>query len=46
MKKDNIQSIAKNVVEFEIKALKKLKKNINSNFSKVVRLILKCKMEK
>ena len=26
MKKDNIQSIAKNVVEFEINALKKLKK--------------------
>ena len=43
MKKDNIQSIAKNVVEFEINALKKLKKNINSNFSKVVRLILNCK---
>ncbi len=43
MKKDNIQNIAKNVVEFEINALKNLKKNINSNFSKVVRLILKCK---
>ena len=43
MQKDKIQKIAKEVVKFEIEALKKLQKSINTSFSKVVKLILGCK---
>ena len=43
MQKDKIQKIAKEVVKFEIEALKKLQKSINTSFSKVVKLILSCK---
>ena len=40
MQKKKIQLIAKEVIESEINALKKLKKKINLSFSKVVNLIL------
>ena len=43
MRKNNIQKIGKDVIQFEINALKNLKNNINSSFSKVVKLILNCK---
>ena len=43
MKKDKIQKVAKDVVQFEIDALKNLKKNVNSNLSKIIRHILNCK---
>ena len=43
MKKKKFQNIARNVIEREIKSLKKLKKGINSSFDKVVEMILKCK---
>ncbi len=43
MSKDKIQKIAKEVIRFEIEALKNLKKKINSSFTKVVKLILTCK---
>ncbi len=46
MQKDKIQRIAKEVIQFEVDALKNLKKNINSSFSKVVRLILNNKQGK
>ena len=46
MKKDNIQKIAREVIRFEIEALKDLKKKINSSFEKVVKLILSCKRGK
>ena len=41
--KDNFSKIGKEVVQAEINALKKLKKSINSDFSKIVNSILKCK---
>jgi len=43
MRKNNIQKIGKDVIQFEINALKNLRNNINSSFSKVVKLILNCK---
>ena len=43
MQKNKIQKIGKDVIQFEINALKNLKNSINSSFSKVVRLILNCK---
>ena len=46
MRKNNIQKIGKDVIQFEINALKNLMNNINSSFSKVVRLILNCKQGK
>ena len=46
MKKDKIQKIAREVIRFEIEALKDLKKKINSSFEKVVKLILACKRGK
>lgn len=46
MRKNNIQKIGKDVIQFEINALKNLRNNINSSFSKVVRLILNCKQGK
>jgi arabinose-5-phosphate isomerase len=42
MKKKNYKIIAKNVIELEIQALKKLKKSINSSFNKAVYAIAKC----
>ena len=46
MRKNNIQKIGKDVIQFEINALKNLKSNINSSFSKVVKLILNSKQGK
>ncbi len=43
MKNKNIQILAKNVIEYEIDALKKLKKSINRSFDKVLKIILSCK---
>tara|TARA_B100000900_G_scaffold415503_1_gene445639 strand:- start:383 stop:1351 length:969 start_codon:yes stop_codon:yes gene_type:complete len=42
MKKQNFLSVAKNVINLEIKALQKLKKNINRSFNKAVVEIAKC----
>ena len=42
MKKENFTKIAKNVIELEIQALKKLKKSINNSFNKAVNAIVKC----
>ena len=46
MQKDKIQKIAKDVIQFEIEALKNLRKSINLSFNKVVKLILSCKQGK
>jgi len=42
MKKNNYKKIAKNVIDLEIKALKKLKKSINNSFDEAVNAIVKC----
>ena len=42
MKKKNYKKIAKNVIELEIQALKKLKNSINTSFNRAVDLITKC----
>ena len=42
MKKDKSIKIAKNVIDLEINALKKLKNSINSSFKLAVRAIVKC----
>ncbi len=42
MKKIDYKKIAKNVISLEIKALQKLKKSINQNFSKAVDAIVNC----
>ena len=41
-KKNNIRRIAKEVIDFEIKALKLLKKTINNDFDKAVNAIVNC----
>ena len=41
-KKVNYKSIAKEVIDLEIKALQKLKKSINKNFDKAVDAIVNC----
>tara|TARA_Y100001970_G_scaffold217913_1_gene267061 strand:+ start:2344 stop:3324 length:981 start_codon:yes stop_codon:yes gene_type:complete len=43
MKKKNFIPIAKEVIEAEIKSLKKLKSSINQSFNKVVEAIINCK---
>ena len=43
MTKTNFKKIAKEVIEVEIQSLKKLKKNINNSFDKVVNTINNCK---
>ena len=43
MKKHNYKKIAKNVIDLEIKALKKLKKKINNSFNVAVDAIVNCK---
>ena len=43
MNKDKIQKIGKEVIRYEIEALKDLKQKINSSFTKVVKLLLTCK---
>tara|TARA_B100000902_G_C27274393_1_gene898029 strand:- start:898 stop:1866 length:969 start_codon:yes stop_codon:yes gene_type:complete len=42
MNKNKFQTIAKDVINLEIKALQKLKKNINSSFNQAVTQIVKC----
>ncbi len=42
MKKKNYKKIAKEVIDLEIKALKKLKNSINNSFSEAVEAISKC----
>ena len=42
MKKIDYKSIAKNVINLEIKALQKLKKSLNQNFNKAVNAIVNC----
>ena len=42
MKKKNYKKIAKNVIDLEIKALKKLKNSINESFNKAVEVIASC----
>ena len=42
MKKKDFRKIAKNVIDLEIKALKKLKNSINSSFNDAVNTIVKC----
>jgi arabinose-5-phosphate isomerase len=42
MKKNDYKIIAKNVINLEIKALKKLKNSINNSFNKAVEAIVKC----
>ena len=42
MKKKDYKKIAKDVIELEIKALRKLKKSINSSFNEAVESIAKC----
>lgn len=42
MKKNNFQKLGKNVIDLEILALRKLKRSINSSFSKAVNLISTC----
>ena len=42
MKKINYKDIAKNVINIEIQALKKLKKSLNQNFNKAVNAIVNC----
>ena len=46
MQKQKIYKIAKEVIQYEINALKNLKKNINNSFFKVIKLILSCKTGK
>ena len=43
MKKTNFQTIAKNVIETEIRSLKKLKLSIDKSFNKAVEAIINCK---
>ena len=43
MKKKNFIPIAKDVIETEIRSLKKLKLNINQSFNKAVEAIINCK---
>ncbi len=42
MKKKNYKKIAKNVIDLEIKALRKLKNSINNSFNNAVEAIVKC----
>ncbi len=42
MRKNNLKKIAKNVIDLEIIALRKLKNSINNDFNKVVNLIVNC----
>ncbi len=43
MQKKNIQKIARDVIQFEIEALKNLKKNIKGSFLGLIKIILNCK---
>ena len=41
-KKENYKKIAKNVIDLEIKALKKLRSSINSSFDEAVSAVVRC----
>ena len=43
MKKKNFIPIAKEVIDTEIKSLKKLKNSINNSFNEAVRALINCK---
>ena len=43
MKNKKIQFIAKNVIQEEINALKKIKSSIGNSFNQIVKAILNCK---
>ena len=43
MNNKKIQEIGKSVIQFEIDALKNLKKHIGINFNKILKIILNCK---
>ncbi len=43
MKKKDSRAVAQGVIQFEINALKNLKKNITKSFQKIVDVILSCK---
>ena len=43
MKNNSIRKVAKNVLDLEILALKKLKKSINKTFDNAVNAIVNCK---
>ena len=43
MQKNKVEDIGRGVIEYEIIALKNLKKFINSNFNKIIKTILNCK---
>ena len=40
---NEITSIGKNVIDLQIKALRKLKNSLDSNFQKAIKKIIKCK---
>ena len=42
MNNKNYKKVAKNVIDLEIQALKKLKKSINNSFNQAVNAIVKC----
>ncbi len=43
MQRNKVEDIGRGVIEYEIVALKNLKKFINSNFNKIIKTILNCK---
>ena len=43
MQKNKLENIAKDVVQFEINALKNLKRCINPSFNKIVNILINCK---
>ena len=43
MQKFKIKEIARDVIQFEINALKNLKKNINKSFIEIIKTIVSCK---
>ena len=42
MKKNDYKNIARNVIDLEIQALKKLRRSINNSFNQAVDAITKC----
>ena len=46
MQKNKTQKIAREVIQFEIDALKNLKSSINTSISKIIKVILNCKQGK
>ena len=43
MQKKKIEKIAKDVIQYEIESLKKLKNTISKSFLKLIKIILNCK---